>query len=543
MRALVALTAAITVVVGIGAPAQAAPTARSVGDAKDPGGLFTKNVCHDTKIAKVLTGAQPGDMLADPQNVTDESNSDYGSIYRVLYATEGANNTLEASCGLIAIPEAATLKGVVAWAHGTIGLLQRCQPSERPQNFVGKMPGGIGVPSKGLDQSAGALENILRDGFAVVATDYASQGIGNNGLQHYVLGVPEGLAVLNSARVLTHNPVAFGLSAIDANAQLPLVTWGHSQGGGSAIWAGQLAKQYFELRADHTLNLAGIAAEAPATQYTTSPGQPANLIGAHLGDRDMYNFDPGLGVKIPIGAVLFSYVMASWSQVTNANAGILPFGPTLNVNYEDVLTFAGENTAPKVSANCLSGTDLLNILGETKSYQYPALYKFFAQPFAGGKVNGTWTGAIDTTCNNPGKYKVAVQDWCRWLQFNMPGPYGVNDYAKYPLNNAGAKVPMYLAQGRDDQIMWCVDASGAVSAPNCLTAQYYGSIDDSYCASKNYVNAQYFANVGHMQVPSAAATNPNTGKYQNSPLDNFITGAMNGSLPGTCSVTNSPDPN
>lgn len=542
----VSAVALTTMVIGIGAPVQAAPSGRPVGDVSAGAGVFAKNVCTDTKIGKVLPGAQPGDLLADPQNVTKQAGNEYGSIYRVLYATEGAGDTVVASCGLIAIPEVASLSGVVAWAHGTIGLQQNCQPSEKPQNFVGAMPGGIGVQAKGQSQSDGALENLMRDGYAVVATDYPSRGIGNNDLQPYVLGVAEGLAVLNSARVLTRNAVAFGLSAIAPNAQLPLLTWGHSQGGGSAIWAGQLAKQYFELRGERSLNLVGIAAEAPATQFTTSPGQPANLMGKHLGDRDIYNFNPGLGVKMSIGSVLFSYVTASWSQVQNANAGALPFGPTSGINYEDVLTFAGENTAPKVAGYCLAGADLLSILSATEAYTDPTLYRFFAKPFAGTstgpKWNQTWTGGIDASCDNPEKYSKAVQDWCSWLQFNMPGPNGVNDYSKYPLDNAGEKVPMFLAQGRNDQIMWCVDGANPVNPPNCLTAQYYNSIDDAYCASTSYLKAQYFADVNHMQVPAAAASNPGNGKYQGSELDTFITGAMNGTLPAKCNVVTSRNP-
>ena len=519
-----------------------APAAHAVQHKNHKHGVFTKNVCHNTNIGKVLPGAQPGALLAPPQNVTSASGISYGSLYRVLYATVGANNTVEPSCGLIAVPSTTSITGVVAWAHGTIGLQQSCQPSESPQNFVGAMPGGIGLQASGVSPANGALVNLLKDGYAVVATDYPSQGIGSNALQHYALGGPEGLAVLDSARVLTNNATQFGLNAISPTAQLPLVTWGHSQGGGSAIWAGQLAQQYFSARGDQTLNLVGVAGEAPATQFTTSPGQPANLIGAHLGDRDIYNFSPGLGVPLAIGVVLFSFVTTAWSQVPNANQGTFPFAPTPSVDFEDVLTFAGDNTAPTVSGDCLSGGGVVSILAATSSYLLPSLYRLFAQPFGGSKVNGTWTGAIDTTCANPSGYAQSVQDWCNWMQYNLPGPYGTSNYSKYPVNNAGAKVPMYLPQGANDQIMWCVDSSGPVNPVNCLTAQYYNSVDDSYCASKVFLNAQFFAGVNHMQVPGAAATNPNTGNYQGSPLDIFITGAMNQNLPGTCSVTNSPDP-
>lgn len=525
------------VIAGLIAPA----TAQAAPMANQP----AASVCDTANVSALLTNAQPGDLLAGPQDVTAQTGNQYGAFYRVLYATEAANGAVQASCALIALPQSPDLYGVVAWAHGTVGLLQSCQPSENPANFVGAMPAGIGVPTSGMNEANGALDNILQDGYAIVATDYPSQGIGS-GLQPYALGVPEGLAVLNSARVLTHNAAAFDLNPIATNAELPLLTWGHSQGGGAAIWAGQLAQQYFTMKNDQTLNLVGVAGEAPATQFTTSPGQSANLNGDHLGDRDMYNFNPGLGVKFPIGVALFSYVMASWSQAANANGGPLPFGPTASVNYQDVLTNAGENTAPNVASDCLSGAGVISVYTATVKYLSPALYRFFSSPFAGTSsgpiLNKTWSGGIDSTCANPSTYAQAVQDWCSWLQFNMPGPNGVNNYSKYPVDNDGNLVPMYLAQGRNDQIMWCVDNNNPVNASNCLTAQYYNSVDDTYCAADAYLNAQYFANVNHMQVPGAAATNPSNGNYQGSPLDQFITGAMNGTMPDLCNVATSKNP-
>ena len=502
----------------------------------------TPNVCHDTKISKVLPGATAGALLAPVQDVTTDSGLSYGRLYRVLYATDGDAGSVVATCGLIAVPETASVNGVVAWAHGTIGLRQKCQPSEKPSGFVGAMPGGIGSPVKNGNQADGALVNILKDGKAVVATDYPSAGLGGSALQRYVLGVSEGLAVLNSARVFTHNAEAFGMTKIDAAAQLPLLTWGHSQGGGSALWAGQLAKQYFGLRADASLNLVGVAAEAPATQFTTSPGQPSSYLGKHLGDRDIYNFNPGLGVPLAIGSVLFSYVTASWSQVQDATSGPMPFGPTDSVKKIDVLTPSGFDTAPQVADDCLGGVDLLSIVNSTSKYLAPDLYRFFASPFGGTRSNGQWNGAIDTTCANPTKYSKSVQNWCAWLQFNMPGPNGVNNYSKVPLDNTGKQVPIYLAQGRADRIIWCVDNDGMVSGANCLSAQYVQSMNSAYCDGAGYLETDYFDGIGHLQVPGAAAMNPDTKAYDGSPLEGFITSAFRGSAVSGCPVHNRDNP-
>lgn len=522
---IVGLSAAIALVASL----VAMPAAEAALDTQ-PSALpaAATNVCLDTDIAAALVGKAPGDLLAPPQDVTVESGLSYGRLYRIAYATTGDATSVVASCGLVALPPRTSLTSVIAWAHGTVGLKQVCQPSMNPAGFVAPIPSG--------PQDNGELVSMLRSGAAVTATDYPSQGMGTDELQRYVLGVAEGVAVIDSARVITRNPAAFGLDPIAPAAELPFVTWGHSQGGGSALWAGQLARQYLALHGDRTLDLAGVAALAPATQLTTSPGQPANLIGYHLGDRAIYNNDPGVGVRFPLGAALFSFVTASWGEVRDATDGPMPFGPTASVSPAAVLTADGLQTAPVVAGSCLSGRDLLTVALATAKYLDPDRARMFLSPFAGSKVKGRWTGAIDKTCANPSGVAQAVQDWCAWMQFHMPGPYGVNSYSKVPVDNSGAKVPVYLAQGRNDRIIWCVDALGPVSPRNCLTAQFYGSMKAEYCPRQSSLEVDYFAGVGHLQVPAAAATNPKTGSYAGSPLEQFVSGAIAGTLGSTCTV-------
>ena len=501
------------------------------------------NVCATADDTAAVAASSPGDLLAAPQDVTAESGLVYGRLYRVLYATTGEAGSVEATCGLIAVPEIQQITGVIAWAHGTRGLTETCQPSTNPAGFVGPMPGGIGAPSADDSQQDGALVHLLQSGSAVVATDYYSLGEdGSTGLQHYVLGVPEAAAVIDSARVLTGNAAAFGLSPIAPGAELPLVTWGHSQGGGSALWAGQLARQYLALHDDSTLDLAGVVALAPATQYTTSPGQPRKFLGKHLGDRDMYNMNPGLGVPLPIGAVLFSYVTASWSQVANADSGALPFGPTASVSMADVLSPQGQATAPVAASYCLNGPDMIKLYGTVAKYLNPNQNRFFASPFSGSNSSGRWVGGIDATCANSSGFSQGVQDWCAWLQFNMPGPYGVNSYSKVPLDNDGKKVPVYLAQGRNDRVMWCVSPLGIVTGAACLTAQFRRSLVPGYCLGQGHLQTDYVARTNHLALPAAISANPATGDYEGSPLDEFMDGALDRSLPNTCPVRYLPAP-
>lgn len=500
------------------------------------------NVCLDTPIGPALSDARPGELLASPQDITKQSGLEAGRLFRVLYATTGEAGSTVASCGLIAIPGSGQVDGVVAWAHGTVGLTNACQPSSNPSTwFVGAMPRGIGPVSAKGRQADGALAGLLADNLAVVATDYPSAGVGSQELQRYVLGVPSGLAVIDSARALTGHAAQFGLPEVANDAELPLVAWGHSQGGGSALWAGQLASDYLKAQRDRTLNLVGVAAEAPASQFTTSPGQPTRWLGRHLGDLDMYasvKLLPLLPKRVVLGTYFFSLMTSSWAGVENARAGRFPFGPTTSVDAADIVTPQGRATAAKLVKDCLSSNvDALElIMLQLNGYGNPDKKRFFLEPFAGGPVDGEWAGAVDATCHDPSDQPRRIAEWCEWMQFNLPGPYGVNRYEKVPTDSDGRLVPMYLAQGRDDVIIYCVDDGGTVQPVNCLTAQLTRSLKSEYCPRDGYLEVDYFPGASHMSVANEAATNTQTGSFRGSPLQTFIQRAMSGELSSGCSI-------
>ena len=149
-------------------------------------------------------------------------------------------------------------------------------------------------------------------------------------------------------------------------------------------------------------------------------------------------------------------------------------------------------------------------------------------------MGGKWQGAIDTTCADPAKFSKGVQDWCAWLQYNMPGPNGVNALDKIPVDNSGKKVPLYIAQGLDDKIIWCVDTEGQVQGANCLSDQLYHSYEEEYCDGSGYLYADFYPGASHLSLPGAVASNSPSGTYTGSPLDTFVRGAMKGSLSPQC---------
>ena len=94
------------------------------------------------------------------------------------------------------------------------------------------------------------LANFLDEGATVVFTDYP--GLGTPGPHPYLVGESEGRAVLDSVRA------AQNVVGDDANDKAAI--FGHSQGGHSVVFAGELAPTYAP-----EVDVVGVAAMAPPT--------------------------------------------------------------------------------------------------------------------------------------------------------------------------------------------------------------------------------------------------------------------------------------
>lgn len=160
--------------------------------------------------------------------------------YRVVYASRSISGAPIAVTGFAYVPSGPAPKGgwpVLSYAHGTVGLADRCAPSRKP----GTAEQFIGLSFVGL-------------GMAVVATDY--EGLGTPGRHPYIVGESEGRGVLDIVRAARQLP-SETLSA-------RTLIWGHSQGGHAALFAGQLAATWAP-----DLTLLGVVAGAPPSQLTT----------------------------------------------------------------------------------------------------------------------------------------------------------------------------------------------------------------------------------------------------------------------------------
>jgi acetyl esterase/lipase len=186
---------------------------------------------------------------------------------RVLYRSTGLAGEPIAVSAVVVVPTKpapAEGRAIVAWAHPTTGVARKCAPSLL---LDAAMP------------TVAGLDELVRRGYAVVATDYP--GLGTDGVHPYLVGVSEGRAVLDSVRAVRALTGAGNRFAV----------WGHSQGGHAALWTADLAGGYAP-----ELDLVGVAAAAPATELAVL-------------------FDDDLGTTA--GQVLTALSLWSWSRVYN----------------------------------------------------------------------------------------------------------------------------------------------------------------------------------------------------------------------------------
>lgn len=191
----------------------------------------------DPSQAEAETG--PGSIVsADPVGAPPRGTKGW----RILYRSETVQGAPTTVSGLLFVPDPlppGRPLPVLALAHGTTGLADRCAPSRI-------------VAEGGRSEAHGLPPDVLAN-HVVVATDY--EGLGTPGVHPYLVALSSGRSVLDSIRA------AQRFTEAGTSRGSPGLVWGHSQGGGAALVAGELAPTYAP-----DANVVGVAAGAPASE-------------------------------------------------------------------------------------------------------------------------------------------------------------------------------------------------------------------------------------------------------------------------------------
>ena len=242
--------------------------------------------------------AAPRDMPGEPGRLIRAEPFTNGipvsaTAWRILYTTTGVDGEVRVASGVVAVPKEGDGQWpIIDWNHGTTGYSEHCAPSLQPRGLW-----------------SGALYNlptIIRQGWAVVATDYI--GLGTEGPHPYLIGPPSATASLDAVRAARQLQ--------DADLGVRTVIWGHSQGGGAALWAGAMAREYAP-----ELYVQGVAALAPASDPPALVQNISSVTG---------------------GSIFASYAFASFSSIYD------------DVSYDDYVRPGADTVLRQMSERCLS---------------------------------------------------------------------------------------------------------------------------------------------------------------------------------------------
>jgi hypothetical protein len=184
-----------------------------------------------------VVGLEPAVAARPPGTVTAAKPLRHGlwipgttsRAFKLTYVTTDARGKRAVSTGTLFVPKGQAPRGgwpVISWAHGTSGLADRCAPSVV----------GPALPHRDRPY----LANWMREGYAIVASDYV--GLGTPGLPAYLNGRSEAHNIVDIVKAGR----AYARKQLPASSRLARkwVVIGQSQGAGAAIYTARYATKF-----------------------------------------------------------------------------------------------------------------------------------------------------------------------------------------------------------------------------------------------------------------------------------------------------------
>ena len=233
----------------------------------------------------------------------------------MTYKMLGVDNKEVMATALVFVPktpEPANGWPIVAWAHGTTGVADKCAPSQQ-----------------GLNGTQYLLQKLLAAGYVVVAPDYEGLGEPSGKESHPFLNLKSEAYSITDAVVATRNY----LDKQGKKTARQWVTVGHSQGGHAALGAAQYASRA-------QLDYKGTVAIAPASNLA------AILLG---GEAAVANYPANIQIPVLASLDTFTSLIVAGLQ-----------GHNVSVSYNDVFKPDTAKIAPIAETECSStvGDDL-----------------------------------------------------------------------------------------------------------------------------------------------------------------------------------------
>ena len=160
---------------------------------------------------QVTPATHPGDLLAQEPVTGYELLPEVKAVRIAYHSLDATGRDVVTTAAVLLPPGVAPSNGwpVIAWAHGTSGVARQCAPSLM----------------KDLEYADEGLKDMLRAGFAIVATDYA--GLGTAGPHQWVDKKAQAHDVIYSVPAARKAVPSLGARwVVDGHSQGGLTAWG-----------------------------------------------------------------------------------------------------------------------------------------------------------------------------------------------------------------------------------------------------------------------------------------------------------------------------
>lgn len=207
-----------------------------------------------TSVMKMSPEGKLGQVIKQEKIETSVKGA---QAWKIAYISSDISSRKTISTGLVVVPVGQAPAGgrpIMTWAHGTTGAAQNCGPSQVIDPVVPLNEYFLVGGNSWTDYGIPAIEEFIKEGYVVVATDY--QGLGSGGRHQYSVAATNAMDTINAARAVG--------SMKETSANKKTLVYGWSQGGGAAIALAGMPEYVKQAgTASDNLDIVGFVALAP----------------------------------------------------------------------------------------------------------------------------------------------------------------------------------------------------------------------------------------------------------------------------------------
>ncbi len=314
--------------------------------------IFSSTVYADPPMqafyAAVMKMAPEGKLGQVIKQEKIETSVKGAQAWKIAYISSDISGRKTISTGLVVAPVTPAPAGgrpIITWAHGTTGSAQNCGPSQVIDPVVPLNEYFLLGGNSWTDYGIPAVEELIAEGYVLVATDY--QGLGGGGRHQYSVSSTNAMDTINAARA------AGSMKQTGANKKT--VVYGWSQGGGATIALAAMPQYIGQTgTAFDNLDIVGFVALAPQDISIFAPAGNLDQAGAD-------KYFQGL-------QTMFFDNVFNFTHATMYYWGTQAAFPSLKL--EDVFTDEGVKVANQIFSN-----KCMHVSSDTFNFLYGSNFK------------------------------------------------------------------------------------------------------------------------------------------------------------------------